>query len=98
MTVSTFQHKQHCAGRESRYPAQEVLRVGERAEEVIPNLLRDAPGSVGKSAVAPLAVSLVWFVPLLCLAGLGWLGWHYLGDGIKAFGLGYLSLLEWLTP
>ena len=64
----------------------------------VADLLRDAPNSVGKTAVAPLAVSLVWFVPLLGLAGIGWVGWHFLGDGIKAFGLGYLGLLEWLTP
>ena len=63
----------------------------------IANLLRDAPGDWTKAAVAPLAVGLIWLIPLAALFVIGWAAWWFASPALEWFGGAYLDALTRLA-
>jgi len=69
----------------------------QRLRRPVVNLLRDAPASPAKAAIAPLFVGAIWLVPLVLLATAIWALWTLGAETAQAFGLWYLEKLTQLA-
>ena len=71
--------------------------VFQRPRRAVAHWIEAAPTSHPAAVGGCLAQALIWWAPLMALAGLGWALWQVIGTGAAAAGLVYLDLLEALA-